>query len=169
MISRGDSDNIRLNCSAIGVLDLALDTVALLEPLAEEKGQQLLVSGDRSVSVKADPVLLRQALINLVHNAIKFSPRRATTTIRVERAENDSAAISVQDEGPGIAPEHAGRIFDRFYRVDSGRSREAGGSGLGLAIVQWVILAHNGTVAVSSAPGGGSVFRITLPVDGNHL
>jgi heavy metal sensor kinase len=167
MISRGDSGAIRLNCSAVGLLDLARDTVALLEPLAEEKGQQLLVLGDQSASIEADPVLLRQALINVVHNAIKYSPQRAITILRVEREQGDSVVISVQDEGPGIAPEHAGRIFDRFYRVDSGRSRDAGGSGLGLAIVQWVVQAHKGAVGVSSAPGGGSVFRITLPTNGN--
>ncbi len=167
MISRGDSGAIRLNCSAVGLLDLARDTVALLEPLAEEKGQQLLVVGDRAASIEADPVLLRQALINVVHNAIKYSPPRAITTLLVEREQADSVVISVQDEGPGIAPEHAGRIFDRFYRVDSGRSRDAGGSGLGLAIVQWVVQAHKGAVGVSNASGGGSVFRITLPTNGN--
>jgi len=126
------------------------------------------VLGDQGASIEADPVLLRQALINVVHNAIKYSPRQAITTLRVERQQADSVVISVQDEGPGIAPEHAGRIFDRFYRVDSGRSREAGGSGLGLAIVQWVVQAHKGAIGVSAAPGGGSVFRITLPANGNH-
>lgn len=169
MISRGDSGAILLSWSRVGVFDLALDTVALLEPLAEEKGQQLLVLGDQGASIEADPVLLRQALINVVHNAIKYSPQRAITTLRVEREQADSVVISVQDEGPGIAPEHAGRIFDRFYRIDSGRSREAGGSGLGLAIVQWVVQAHKGTIGVSAAPSGGSVFRITLPVSGNRL
>jgi heavy metal sensor kinase len=168
MISRGDSGAIRLNCAAVCILDLALDTVALLEPLAEEKEQQLLVWGDGGVCIQADPVLLRQALINVVHNAIKYSPPRAITTLRVEREQADSVVISVHDEGPGIAPEHAARIFDRFYRVDSGRSREAGGSGLGLAIVQWVVQAHKGAVSVTSAPGGGSVFRITLPANGNR-
>ena len=168
MISRGDSGAIRLNYSAVRVLELALDTVALLEPLAEEKEQQLLVWGDGAVSIQADPVLLRQALINVVHNAIKYSPPKAITTVRVERDQADSVVISVHDEGPGIAPEHAARIFDRFYRVDSGRSREAGGSGLGLAIVQWVVQAHKGAVSVSRAQDGGSVFRITLPVNGNH-
>jgi two-component system OmpR family sensor kinase len=73
-------------------------------------------------------------------------------------------AISVRDEGPGIAPEHTSRIFDRFYRVDQGRSREAGGFGLGLAIAQWAVQAHNGSIGLSSAPGEGSTFRIILPV-----
>jgi heavy metal sensor kinase len=166
MISRGDSGAIPLTWSRVGVFELARDAVALLEPLAEEKGQQLLVLGDQGVAIEADAVLLRQALINVVHNAIKYSPRKAITTLLVERQPTDSVVISVRDEGPGIGAEHAKHIFDRFYRVDAGRSREAGGSGLGLAIVQWVVQAHKGAIGVSGVPGGGSVFRITLPVEG---
>jgi heavy metal sensor kinase len=167
MISRGDSGAIQLSCSAVGVLNLTRDTVALLEPLAEEKEQRLLLSGDAGAIVQADAVLLRQALVNIVHNAIKYSPKGATIALEVKWEPADSVVVSVRDEGPGIAPEHAARIFDRFYRVDSGRSREAGGSGLGLAIAQWVVQAHQGSVAVHSAPGDGSVFRITLPVSGH--
>jgi signal transduction histidine kinase len=74
-------------------------------------------------------------------------------------------AISVKDAGLGITAEHAAHIFDRFYRVDTGRSRDAGGFGLGLAIAQWAVQAHKGDISVSSAPGQGSTFRITIPVD----
>jgi heavy metal sensor kinase len=165
MISRGDAGAIKLNYTPVAVLDLARDTVSLLEPLAEEKDQKLALAGDKGATVQADPVFLRQALINVVHNAIKYSPRHTTTSLCVERVNQHSVAISVTDAGPGIAAEHAARIFDRFYRVDTGRSRDAGGFGLGLAIAQWAVQAHKGTICVSSAPGEGSTFRITIPVD----
>lgn len=163
MIARGDSGSIRLKLAEIHLMDLARDTVALLEPLAEEKNQKLAVSGSEDAIVRGDPVFLRQALINVVHNAIKYSPEGAVTSIAVEREVGGEVAISVTDGGPGIAPEHRGRIFDRFYRADAGRSRDAGGFGLGLAISQWAVEAHQGKIKVVSGEGGGSTFRIQLP------
>jgi heavy metal sensor kinase len=164
MISRGDSGAIRLNYTAVDVFELARNTVALLEPLAEEKEQHLVLAGAPRTTIEADPIFVRQALLNVLHNAIKYSPVRATTSLSVESEGPHSVVISVHDEGPGIAPEHTSRIFDRFYRVDQGRSREAGGFGLGLAIAQWAVQAHNGSIGLSSAPGEGSTFRIILPV-----
>jgi heavy metal sensor kinase len=167
MISRGDAGAIQLSRAPVAVLDLARDTVSLLEPLAEEKEQKLVLAGDENAKVQADPVFLRQAFINVLHNAIKYSPGGTTISLCVERVNPHSVAISVTDSGPGIAPEHAARIFDRFYRVDTGRSRDAGGFGLGLAIAQWAVQAHDGSISVSSVPGQGSTFRITLPVGGS--
>jgi heavy metal sensor kinase len=163
MVSRGDSGSIQLRYSPVGVFALARETVALLEPLAEEKGQRLILIGNAETQIEADAVFLRQALINVVYNAIKYSPANATTSVRVESALPDSVTILVQDAGPGIAPEHLARIFDRFYRVDPGRSRDAGGFGLGLAIAQWAVQAHKGAISVTSACGKGSTFSITLP------
>jgi heavy metal sensor kinase len=163
MISRGDAGAIRLNFSVTGVFDLARETVTLLEPLAEEKQQRLILSGDESAAILADPVFLRQALINILHNAIKYSPPGSATTVRVARENPQFVSISVHDAGPGIAPEHTARIFDRFYRVDQGRSRDAGGFGLGLSIAQWAVEAHQGVISVSGGADEGSTFRITLP------
>jgi signal transduction histidine kinase len=87
------------------------------------------------------------------------------TSLRVEKENANSVTISVTDSGPGIAPEHADHIFDRFYRVVQGRSREAGGFGLGLAIAQWAVHAHRGEIGIASARGAGSTFRIVLPVE----
>ncbi len=166
MISRGDAGSIRLNRSSIRVMDMVRDTVALLEPLAEEKDQTLEISGDRDAMTHGDPLFLRQALINVVDNAIKYSPVGATTRVLVNGNAGSAVEICVTDEGAGIAAEHTPHIFDRFYRVDAGRSRDAGGFGLGLAISQWAIGAHQGSITVSSAPGRGSTFRILLPVQG---
>lgn len=163
MISRGDAGSIQLNYSTIHILDLVRDTVCLLEPLADEKEQRLEVIGVDDAVVHGDPVFLRQALINVVHNSIKYSPRKATTRISVDRASRGSVSVSIRDSGPGIAAEHLPHIFDRFYRADAGRSRDAGGFGLGLAITKWAVQAHKGSIAVSSKPGGGSTFSITLP------
>ena len=162
-ISRGDSGSIQLKYSRVRIIDLARDTMSLLGPLADDKEQTLALRGDETATVDADPVFLRQALINVVHNAIKYSPRQATIDLGVDRETPGFVTLSVRDAGPGIAPEHTSRIFDRFYRVDRGRSRDAGGFGLGLAIAQWAVEAHKGSILVSSAPGDGSTFRISLP------
>ncbi|MDE3198722.1 MAG: HAMP domain-containing protein [Acidobacteriota bacterium] len=161
MISRGDAGSIRLNRGEVRVMQMVRDTVALLEPLAEEKSQALEISGGEDAVVRGDAVFLRQALINVVDNAIKYSPAGATTRVRVDGGER--VEVRVTDQGPGIAAEHIPHIFDRFYRADSGRSRDAGGFGLGLAIAAWAIEAHRGSISVSSEPGKGSTFRISLP------
>jgi heavy metal sensor kinase len=162
-ISRGDSGSIHLNYSRVRIIDLARDTISLLAPLADDKEQTLELRGDETATVDGDPIFLRQALINVVHNAIKYSPRQATIDLGVDRETPGFVTLSVRDPGPGIAPEHTSRIFDRFYRVDRGRSRDAGGFGLGLAIAQWAVESHKGAISVSSAPGDGSTFRISLP------
>jgi signal transduction histidine kinase len=162
-ISRADAGAIQMNFAVVDLPDLARQAAELLEPLAEEKGQDLVLVHDDGARVKGDPAILRQAVINVLHNAIKYSPRGGKISIRVENARPDSVAIAVEDSGPGIAPEHAARIFDRFYRVDEGRSRDEGGFGLGLSIAQWAVRVHGGTIGVTSHSGTGSTFRITLP------
>ena len=110
-----------------------------------------------------DPHHLELAVINLLNNAIRYSDSGSTVRIGIEKADRE-ITIYVQDEGCGIAPEHLPRIFERFYRVDSNRSRKLGGTGLGLAIVKHIALAHQGRVSVESTPEKGSTFRIHLPL-----
>ena len=106
-------------------------------------------------------MVLRQAMINLVDNAIKYSPHGGRIAIRVgQSAEN--AVIDVIDNGPGIPEELRSRVFDRFYRVDKSRSRDNGGTGLGLAIAKSAVEVHGGTLSLEPSNGTGSVFRITL-------
>ncbi|MDT8390576.1 MAG: ATP-binding protein [Lentisphaeria bacterium] len=129
---------------------------------ATEKGIQLLVECPETASLKGHPRLLEQAIVNLLTNAVNYSPRDESVTIKVEETRT-GVAIHVQDHGVGIPREHLGRIFERFYRVDKARSRDAGGTGLGLAIVKHIAQLHNGRVDVISAPGKGSTFSLILP------
>jgi len=154
MIARADSGAIQLKYSTIDLSVLTRDTITLLEPLADEKEQKLLFTTPGEVLIAADPTILRQAIINVLHNAIKYSPPRSV--IRTEVALG--ATVTIEDAGPGIPPEHATRIFDRFYRLDPGRSRDAGGFGLGLSIAKWAVEANGGSIGVS-----GNTFRIALP------
>jgi signal transduction histidine kinase len=160
-LSRGDAGTIRLSREVFDLGDLARDVTASLGLLADERRQRLDVVTAPGVPVAADRLVLRDAVTNLVDNAIKYSPQGSTIRIHVDGGPAQ-ATLSVADEGAGIAPEHRDRIFDRFYRVDQGRSREMGGTGLGLAIAKWAVEANGGRIELE-AGGSGSVFRITLP------
>jgi len=146
------------------------------QPLAEIVGQAieicqaraaagqvaLTVSMPDGLRVQAHAGLLEQALVNLIDNAIQYGGSGGRVEISAEKLPEGGGRISVRDYGPGIAPEHIDRLFERFYRIDKGRSRELGGTGLGLAIVRHIALAHGGNVSVASEPGQGCVFSIWL-------
>jgi len=161
-ISRADAGHIRLERSPLRLLQLARETAGLLEVLADEKQQRLTVEGHDSAAVLADRSILRHAVMNLIDNAIKYSPVGGTITVRAER-KGDQCVLDIIDTGPGISADHSAKVFDRFYRVDMARSRDAGGSGLGLSIASWVVKAHEGNIELFSELGSGSTFRITLP------
>ncbi len=130
---------------------------------ADEKRITIELACDDAVEARINPPLLEQAVINLIDNAVKYSPEGSR--IRVEtRQDRTQVSIAVIDEGCGIPPEHLPRIFERFYVVDKSRSRKLGGTGLGLAIVKHIAQAHGGRVAVASTPGKGSTFTIHLPI-----
>jgi heavy metal sensor kinase len=162
MISRADAGAVALNRSVFSQRELAREAMALLETLAEENSQQLVLGGDGQAFVEADRAVVRQAMINLLHNAIKYSAAGSKIFVNVMESPRE-ITFEVRDSGPGIAPEHIDRIFDRFYRLDHSRSRANGGFGLGLAIAAWAVKANGGTITVESAPGEGSAFRIELP------
>jgi len=129
---------------------------------AAEKEIRVELTGEQDAKVRANPALLEQAFVNLIDNAVKYSPPGSSVTVNVERAGGDTV-IRVIDQGCGIAREHLPRIFERFYRVDTGRSRKLGGTGLGLAIVKHIAQVHQGAVAVESTLGSGSTFSLHLP------
>ena len=143
----------------IDVLKEAVEDCAVAAP---EGSNDVRVECDPDLAMRGNPVLVVQAIANLVNNAIKYSP--ADSPVSVEAATVDGhVEIRVADRGPGIEREELPRLFERFYRVDKARSRKLGGTGLGLAIVKHIVEAHGGTVSVESTPGEGSTFTIRLP------
>jgi signal transduction histidine kinase len=161
LLTRPGHDAMPVSLEAGPVRKTLLEVSDALGLLAEDKQQSLLVDCPDHLLAVFDSALLRLALMNLVQNAIRYSP--PGKPIRVRAAASDEAAlIEVADEGPGIAPEHQQKIFERFYRVDKARSRAEGGVGLGLAIVKWSAERMGGAVELKSEPGQGSVFRLRL-------
>jgi heavy metal sensor kinase len=161
-LSYGDAGTVRLSRAAFDLGQLTRDVVSSLAILAEERNQRLKVDVADGVVVSADRLVLREAITNVVDNAIKYSPQASAIDIRLRGAEN-RALLTVADEGSGIATEHRERIFDRFFRLDEGRSRDEGGTGLGLAIAKWAVEVNGGHITVGSGANGGSVFSIVLP------
>ena len=144
-----------------GILNSAIEVCS---QRAAEKNIQIRVECPEELRAKVNPPLIEQALINLIGNAVKYSPDGKTVTVAA-RAENKGVLLTVADQGYGIEERHFERLFERFYRVDKGRSRQEGGTGLGLSIVKHIAQAHDGTVSVKSRYGEGSVFSIFLPTE----
>jgi len=164
-ISRADAGSLQLQLVPIAMMDLAHEAAALFEVLVEEKSLNLVLAGDESATVQGDRLFLRQALVNVLHNAIKYSPLGGTISIRIRRLAG-AVAVEIEDSGPGVPLEDRPKIFDRFYRVDKARWRESGGAGLGLSITKWVVEAHGGTIGLDDATERGCLFRIQFPHDG---
>jgi heavy metal sensor kinase len=162
-LSYGDAGTVRLSRALVDLGHLTRDVVSSLAILAEERGQRLNVDAADGVVVSADRLVLREAITNVVDNAIKYSPKASAIDIRV-RPDGKQALVTVADQGPGVASEHRERIFDRFFRVDEARSRDDGGTGLGLAIAKWAVEVNGGHISVAAGANGGSVFRIALPI-----
>ncbi len=162
-ISRADAGQLALSKTSFLAIDLARESGSLLDVLLEERFQTLHVRGDEALMLNADWLLLRQALVNILHNAIKHSPINGMIDIQVKRAMVGWVDIEIQDSGPGVPKEHQSHIFDRFYRVDAGRTQSRGGVGLGLSIAQWVVRAHGGNISLGDNGGGGAMFIIHLP------
>ncbi|MCA9537715.1 MAG: PAS domain-containing protein [Myxococcales bacterium] len=164
-ISRIESGKYPMQPELILVERIAARTVSELEQLATERRTRVSVDVPSALRVRADEKALEQVLINLLQNAVKYTPEEGHVWV-VARPAGDRVRIEVRDDGPGIPPEHRGRIFERFYRVDAGRSKHMGGTGLGLSIVKHLVANMDGTVGVESNEPRGSVFWVDLP--GEH-
>jgi heavy metal sensor kinase len=162
-LSRADAGQLTLRYSTFPVMELMRDASGLLEVLIEEKKLTFTLAGDESLSVRGDRIFLRQAVINVLHNAVKFTPAGGTISLTVSREGDSKAVLNITDSGPGIPVEHSTLVFDRFYRVDPARAGENKGAGLGLSIARWAVQSHDGEITLSNAPGGGCTFWIRLP------
>jgi heavy metal sensor kinase len=162
VISRLDAGET-LPQEQVDVGALALSTVDQMRLLAEEKSINIVERVDSGVCVTGDPLRLRQAVVNLLDNAIKYTPENGRIEVSVTPA-GSVAQISISDSGIGISAECLPHIFERFYRTDKARNRNSGGAGLGLSIVKAICSAHGGEVKVQSAEGRGSHFELQIPL-----
>ena len=161
-ISRADAGQVEPNYSTFSPHAVVREVVGLIGVLAEEREQQIVTSGDWSTSVRGDRLLLRQALINVLHNAIKYSPNGGKIAVQANPARPGWLEIRISDNGPGISAEHRDKIFSRFYRIDGARNRDTGGSGLGLAIASWSVEVQGGRISVADSDEGAT-FSIVVP------
>lgn len=164
MITKLESNELQLYLTTFDVIALVQEVFDMLEMKAEDRGVTLMFDKDhyRQIYVKADRDKLRQVFVNLIDNSIKYGKENGSTEVAVESLTSDKFLIRIYDDGPGIEEKHIKRLFERFYRIDSHRSREIGGSGLGLAIVKHIIEAHNEHIYVESKLRKGSEFSFTL-------
>jgi two-component system phosphate regulon sensor histidine kinase PhoR len=163
-LSRVEKENISgLDFNKFKISELIKNTIELCSLKAENKKITIAYDCDTGLVAEIAYNSFEQALVNLVDNAVKYTPSGGKVNIFAEEEKGDMIALSVKDNGPGIAEEHLPRLFERFYRVDKARSRKLGGTGLGLAIVKHIIKSHNGTIAVVSKAGHGTVFKILIP------
>jgi len=159
-IAEAESGIMKLDLQPVALPRIARDVVELYEHVADEHGVTLALTA-QDAEVRADPARLRQALANIVDNALKYTPRGGTVTISTERAE-DAGIIRVRDTGEGIPADALPRIWDRLYRAEPSRSRP--GLGLGLSLVKAIVDAHGGEIDVASTPGAGATFTVALPL-----
>lgn len=164
-ISQLESGELKLSITRFDIIGLTREIIEFLEIKAQKKNVQVILAEnyDKPLFVKADKERIRQVIINLVENAIKYNFRQSDALTKISFFDMDeNILVEVTDNGVGIAQQDLSRIFERFYRTDKGRSREQGGTGLGLAIVKHVIEAHEQTISVRSWPGIGTTFGFTL-------
>jgi len=162
-MSRLEAGETLIERSRFDFTELTRTTVDQMRPLAEEKNLKLNFEASHLVEVEADRIRLKQIVVNLVDNAIKYTTTNGSISVSTFPL-NGMAVLEVADTGIGIPEEALPQVFDRFYRVDKARSRQLGGAGLGLAIVKSICAAYGGTVTVKSSVGRGAVFRVELPL-----
>lgn len=162
-LAKADKGSTHLSMDDVWLRPLIRELFEDSEILAESKKITIRPGALDDALITGDPVRLRQLFLNLIDNAIKYTPEHGTVEISLTRTPL-TAVVRITDSGIGIPPDELPKIFDRFYRVDKARSRELGGSGLGLSISKWIAEVHGGSITVESAVNSGSTFTVTLPL-----
>jgi len=165
MLAQADAGERPIVREPVFVDDVAIDAVGSVRVLAERRGVDLEVTEFEEAPALADPVLVRQLLVILLDNAVKFTPSGGRVTLRV-RAAAGSATVTITDTGVGIAPAEIARVFDRFYRGADARAH-ADGAGLGLSIARWIADAHGATLTLAANEGGGTIATVAFPIAGS--
>lgn len=162
-VTKLETGQLSMEFIKFDIVELAKDAADMLQINAKQKGVAFKIKGknDKPIFVKADKDRIRQVLINLMLNSVKYGKKEGITEVRFYDME-ENILIEIADNGMGVPSEHLPHLFERFYRVDKSRSRESGGSGLGLAIVKHIIEAHDQAINVRSTLGAGSTFSFTL-------
>ena len=164
-LARADVGEVGLTLENVEVGELVAGTVEHMRPTAAEKDIAIDVAPGAATTVRVDEDLVLQLLLNLLDNAVKYTPAGGRITVGWDGSTGQTE-LWVRDTGIGIPEEHLPHVMDRFYRADDARSRSEGGAGLGLAISRWIAEAHGGWLRVESTPDRGSTFTVTLPIDG---
>lgn len=163
ILSRADTGATGLQREPVVLAELARETVDFLNVLAEEKQQSIKITANENAIVKVDRASMRQAITNLLDNAIKYAPANSEISVIVGITDHHEAFVEIADSGMGIPEQDVPHIFDRFFRVDKGRSRAMGGAGLGLSITKWAVEINGGRIEVESTYNQGSIFRVLFP------
>lgn len=162
IVARSDNNALKMKIQRFDLGKLLRQNVRMMRPLAEKKEIRLYCENLEKVMMTGDEQRIKQLILILVDNAIKYTPAGGDVIVKLEHVDIHTAIFSVQDSGIGIAPEDQEKIFERFYRVDKARSREMGGNGLGLAIATEILKLHDGKIYVDSEPGRGTKFTVEL-------
>lgn len=162
-LTQMDDGRMKLHIEQVNLSELAEETLRMLHPMVQERGQTLKERIFPDIHLEGDRSKLSQVIYNLTENAVKYTPDGGKIQVSLTQ-KGKNVVLTVQDNGVGIPKEDQSHIFDRFYRVDKARSRETGGTGLGLSIVRQMVQLHGGTIRVDSEMGQGSTFTVELPV-----
>jgi len=163
LLAKADAGQITLAMEPVKLDELVRDNFADAQILAEPHGIQVALSACEEVTVRGDRHRLRQFLLNLADNAVKYNQPQGRVTMSLQRA-GETAELTIANSGPGIPPESLPRVFDRFFRGDPAHSQTVDGCGLGLSIAKWIVTAHHGTIQIESTPGKLTIVTVRLPL-----
>jgi heavy metal sensor kinase len=162
-LARIDAGKDQVKFERINLKELLTELSSDIEVLAREKGVEFKLSSLEDLTVEGDKIKLEQLFLNLLENAVKYTPSGGSISVSIVRGDK-TAVIAVKDTGIGISKEHIPHLFERFYRIDKARSRAEGGAGLGLAICKHIAEVHGGRIEVESKIGEGSTFSVFIPI-----